>query len=89
MNLGAITTNHKANDKNSNGNILAPHQRGINGKQYCNTLEGIERSELFSLDSEVTSNVRNWLQSQPNSFYERGIHRLVQPWDKCLCNVGD
>lgn len=43
----------------------------------------------FLSDSNVMDTVRHWLQSQPNSFYERDFHHLVEQWGKWLCNFGD
>ncbi|GIY68627.1 hypothetical protein CEXT_186551 [Caerostris extrusa] len=44
------------------------------------------KSRRFNSASEGMDSVRNWLQPQPNSFYKRSIHRLVQQRDKCMCN---
>ncbi|GBM85807.1 hypothetical protein AVEN_273660-1 [Araneus ventricosus] len=50
--------------------------------------EALEGRRSYSR-SEFMATTRKWFQSQPNNFCEQGIHRLVNQWDKCLCNSGD
>jgi len=33
--------------------------------------------------------VKNWLSSQPATFYDAGIVKLVSRYDKCLNSEGD
>ncbi|KAG5326632.1 GVQW3 protein, partial [Pseudoatta argentina] len=33
--------------------------------------------------------VRNWLVTQPQSFYEQGINKLPNRWEKCVEREGD
>ncbi|GIY38013.1 hypothetical protein CEXT_638491 [Caerostris extrusa] len=60
LNLGSITTNQKANDE---ANEIS---------QFPTVKEVQDDAEVdVFIDSEVMDTVRNWLQSQPNSFYEK------------------
>lgn len=47
------------------------------------------RGQRFSDDGEVISAVRQWLRSQPKSFYEAGIQALIKRWKAILDNCGD
>lgn len=53
------------------------------------SLNKVLKCRRFHSDSEVIDSVRNWFQSQSNSFYERGFHRLVEQLDKWLWKYGD
>jgi len=37
----------------------------------------------------VEAFVRNWLVSQPPSFYYNGIKNLLIRWEKCISKSGD
>jgi len=37
----------------------------------------------------VEAFVRNWLMSQPPSFYYNGIKKLPIRWEKCISKSGD
>jgi hypothetical protein len=40
-------------------------------------------------DDEVKEAVTTWFASQAASFYDEGIQKLVQRYDKCLNNGGN
>jgi len=44
--------------------------------------------QKFASDTEVQSVIRQWLGQQPTSFFESGIQKLVDRWDKCLNELG-
>ena len=43
----------------------------------------------FDNDQDVEEFVRNWLVTQLQSFYEQGINKLPNRWEKCVEREGD
>lgn len=43
----------------------------------------------FDTDEELKTAVKNWLSSQEAEFYEKGITKLVDRYDKCLNRQGN
>jgi len=44
--------------------------------------------QKFASDTEVQSDVHQWLGQQPASFFASGVQKLVDRWDKCLNELG-
>ena len=42
----------------------------------------------FRLDEEVQQAVHEWLRSQPEDFFSRGIHALPKRWNTCMRGNG-
>ena len=45
--------------------------------------------QRFEDDEGVEGFVRNWLQTQPSSFFDAGIKKLPIRWEKCVTKAGD
>lgn len=43
----------------------------------------------FETNAEVESFVREWLRDKPRDFYEKGIRKLPERWQKCVACDGD
>ena len=41
------------------------------------------------MNEELMDGVKDWLSSQPATFYDAGIVKLVSRYDKCLNSEGD
>ncbi|GBM55591.1 hypothetical protein AVEN_74545-1 [Araneus ventricosus] len=48
------------------------------------SLKKILKGRHFYSDIQVIDTIRNWFQSQPNKFYEQGIHHLDKPVEQGL-----
>lgn len=42
----------------------------------------------FETNDQVETFVRNWLDTRPTSFYENGMKKLPQRWEKCIIKEG-
>jgi len=42
-----------------------------------------------NMNEELMDGVKDWLSSQPATFYDAGIVKLVSRYDKCLNSEGD
>lgn len=47
------------------------------------------KGKRFNSDDELKDTVEDWLLSQPQTFWEQGILRLVKQWDSCIAASGD
>ena len=47
------------------------------------------RGNHYGSDDDVKKAVKSWLKAQPASFYERGIHALVNRWKSVAERNGD
>lgn len=43
----------------------------------------------FKSDKEVKQNVEQWLRQRPKNFFEAGIRKLPERWEKCIMKEGD
>ena len=44
--------------------------------------------ERFENNDEVEENVRNWLTTRPETFFEQGMFKLPNRWLKCVEYTG-
>ncbi|XP_026316211.1 histone-lysine N-methyltransferase SETMAR-like [Hyposmocoma kahamanoa] len=56
--------------------LFAPLKESLGGKR-------------FKSNDDVEKHVRDWLTTRPQSFYEEGIFKLPNRWQKCVDNAGD
>ena len=52
-------------------------------------LKNALRGRRFAADDEVKEAVRDWLRSQPQTFFSNGIKKLTDRWAKCIEKKGD
>lgn len=52
-------------------------------------LKGFLGGQRFDTDEEVKTTVEDWLSSQAADFYDVGINKLVERYDKCLNKKGN
>jgi len=54
-----------------------------------NYLKEFLGGQRFDTDEEVKTTVEDWLSSQAADFYDEGIQKLVERYDKCLNKQGN
>ena len=43
----------------------------------------------FEDNNSVITAVREWIRTQPNTFFEEGIKQLPERWERCIGAQGD
>jgi len=52
-------------------------------------LKNALRGRRFAADDEVKEAVHDWLRSQPQTFFSKGIKKFTDRWAKCIEKKGD
>ena len=51
-------------------------------------VDDLVKSDRFNSDDELKDAVKDWISSRPQEFWEQGILRLVNQWDRCAQAYG-
>lgn len=53
------------------------------------SLQNFLRGKVYSAADDIERDIKNFFDSKPTEFYARGIHRLVERWNKVIQSEGD